>query len=152
MESQSQNTFFCQFLNDKRYEPQDIEAIEKTVAKLTDISSDRDRPGMLLGKIQSGKTKTFIGIIGLAFDRGFDAAIILTKGTKALSKQTIERISKEFEELTHRDLLQAYDVMTKPENLMGYEISQKLIFVAKKQPDNMARLIKTFSQEQFLNY
>jgi hypothetical protein len=151
MELHPQDTFFSQFLNDKRYEPQDIEAIEKTVAKLTDISSDRDRPGMLLGKIQSGKTKTFIGIIGLAFDRGFDAAIILTKGTKALSKQTIERISKEFEELTHRDLLQAYDVMTKPENLMGYEISQKLIFVAKKQPDNMARLIKTFSQEQFKN-
>ena len=51
MESQSQNTFFSQFLNDKRYEPHDIEAIEKTVAKLTDISSDRDRPGMLLGEL-----------------------------------------------------------------------------------------------------
>ena len=40
--------------------------------------------------------------------------------------------------------------MTKPENLTGYEINQKLIFVAKKQPDNLDRLIKTFSQKQFL--
>ena len=150
MESINKTTFFSQFLADKRYEPQDIDAIKKTVAKLTEISSDRNKPGMLLGKIQSGKTKTFIGIIGLAFDKGFDAAIILTKGTKALSKQTIERITKEFEEMTKKELLQAYDVMTKPENLTGYEINQKLIFVAKKQPDNLDRLIKTFSQKQFV--
>ena len=103
MVSVNKTTFFTQFLADKRYEPQDIDAIKKTVAKLTDISSDRNKPGMLLGKIQSGKTKIFIGIIGLAFDKGFDAAIILTKGTKALSKQTIERITKEFEEMTKKN-------------------------------------------------
>ena len=105
MESINKTTFFSQFLADKRYEPQDIDAIKKTVAKLTEISSDRNKPGMLLGKIQSGKTKTFIGIIGLAFDKGFDAAIILTKGTKALSKQTIERITKEFEEMTKKNFI-----------------------------------------------
>jgi hypothetical protein len=31
----------------------------------------------------SRQTKTFLGIIALAFDNGFDIAIILTKGTKA---------------------------------------------------------------------
>lgn len=36
-------------------------------------------PGLLLGKIQHGKTDTFEDIIGLAFDRGIDIAIILTK-------------------------------------------------------------------------
>ena len=36
-------------------------------------------PGLLLGKIQYGKTDTFEDITGLAFDRGIDIAIILTK-------------------------------------------------------------------------
>jgi hypothetical protein len=137
--------FFSKFLSDPRYGSTDIEAINGTVQKLLDTETNLDRPGMLLGKIQSGKTKTFIAIIALAFDNGFDGAIILTKGTKALSKQTIERISKEFKEFTEREMLQAYDVMTMPKKLTGYEMNQKLVFVAKKQSDNMDRLIEGFS-------
>jgi hypothetical protein len=136
---------FSKFLNDPRYDQSDIDAITETVRKLLDTDTNLDRPGMLLGKIQSGKTKTFIAIIALAFDNGFDGAIILTKGTKALSKQTIERISKEFKEFTEREMLQAYDVMTMPKKLTGYEINQKLVFVSKKQSDNMGRLIEGFS-------
>lgn len=137
--------FFEKFLNDSRYGQVDIQAITETVQKLLDTETNLDRPGMLLGKIQSGKTKTFIAIIALAFDNGFDGAIILTKGTKALSKQTIERISKEFKDFTGREMLQPYDVMTMPKKLTGYEINQKLVFVAKKQSDNMDRLFDAFS-------
>ncbi|RAZ42107.1 hypothetical protein DP176_05910 [Polynucleobacter paneuropaeus] len=137
--------FFEKFLNDPRYGQVDIQAITETVQKLLDTETNLDRPGMLLGKIQSGKTKTFIAIIALAFDNGFDGAIILTKGTKALSKQTIERISKEFKGFTDREMLQPYDVMTMPKKLTGYEINQKLVFVAKKQSDNMDRLFDAFS-------
>ncbi len=112
--------FFQRFLNDPRYGQVDIQTIMQTVQKLLDTETNLDRPGMLLGKIQSGKTKTFIAIIALAFDSGFDGAIILTKGTKALSKQTIERISKEFKDFTDREMLQSYDVMTMPKKLTGY--------------------------------
>jgi len=137
--------FFSKFLSDSRYGATDIDAIKGTVERLLDTETNLDRPGMLLGKIQSGKTKTFIAIIALAFDNGFDGAIILTKGTKALSKQTIERLSKEFKEFTEREMLQPYDVMTMPKKLTGYEMNQKLVFVAKKQSDNMDRLIEAFS-------
>jgi hypothetical protein len=137
--------FFSEFTKDSRYGKKDIEVISETVISLLDYETNLDRPGMLLGKIQSGKTKTFIAIIALAFDNGFDGAIILTKGTKALSKQTIERMSKEFKEFTEREMLQPYDVMTMPKKLTGYEINQKLVFVAKKQSDNMDRLIEAFS-------
>lgn len=137
--------FFSEFIKDSRYGKRDIEVISETVKSLLDSETNLDRPGMLLGKIQSGKTKTFIAILALAFDNGFDGAIILTKGTKALSKQTIERITKEFRDFTNREMLQPYDVMTMPQKLTGYEISQKLVFVAKKQPDNMSRLIDCFS-------
>jgi hypothetical protein len=137
--------FFKQFIKDSRYGNKDVEVICATVCSLLGKETNRDKPGMLLGKIQSGKTKTFIAILALAFDNGFDGAIILTKGTKALSKQTIERITKEFRDFTDREMLQPFDVMTMPQKLTGYEISQKLVFVAKKQPDNMARLIDCFS-------
>ena len=56
---------------------------------------------MLLGKIQSApkKTRAFIGVIGLAFDEGYDLVVVLTKGErKALTKQTYERLYQEFDE------------------------------------------------------
>ena len=47
---------------------------------------------MMLGKIQSGKTRSFIGVISLAFDNGYDLAVVLTKNSNALAKQTTARI------------------------------------------------------------
>ena len=41
-----------------------------------------DKPGLLLGKIQSGKTRAFVGVMALGFDKGIDICVILTKGTK----------------------------------------------------------------------
>lgn len=63
-------------------EGEELEAcVENTVAALLSSETDARRPGMLLGKIQSGKTRAFLGIIASAFDNGFDVAVVLTKGT-----------------------------------------------------------------------
>ena len=95
---------------------------------------------MLLGKIQSGKTKTFLGAIALAFDNGFDAAIILTKGTRALTRQTLARMHRDFARFRDNDQLQIHDIMNIPDGLTGYELSQKIVIIAKKQVDNLERL------------
>jgi hypothetical protein len=92
------------------------------------------------------QTKTFLGAIALEFDKGFDIAIILTKGTKALARQTLERVRREFATFNDWDQLQIYDFTTLPSGLTGYELSQKLIFVVKKQSDNMNRLTKVFRE------
>ena len=99
-----------------------------------------------LVRSQSGKTKTFLGAVALAFDNEFDIAIVLTKGTKALTRQTLQRIRREFVTFQATDQLQVFDIMTMPDtaSLTGYELSQKLIFVAKKQSDNMDRLHTLF--------
>ena len=60
---------------DPRYTNSDRVCIEQTVERLSNTQTSAERPGMLLGKIQSGKTKTFLGAIALAFDNGFDVAI-----------------------------------------------------------------------------
>ena len=61
--------------------------VYKTVDELAKENTTVNKPGMLLGKVQSGKTNAYLGIIALSFDRGYDIAIILQKGTKALSAQ-----------------------------------------------------------------
>src|SRR5215467_10696942 len=78
--------FYSGFLEKKRdgnpaYGADEQTCIEHTVAKLK--TTDATKPIILLGKIQSGKTKTFLGITALAFDNEFDIAVILTKPTTA---------------------------------------------------------------------
>ena len=79
-----------------KYTEEEQNCIENTVKQLLDTETLGTRPGMLLGKIQSGKTKAFLAITGLAFDNGYEITVVLTKGTKALAKQTEQRIQQEF--------------------------------------------------------
>jgi hypothetical protein len=126
------------------YGDADKACIQQTVDRLLSVQTSAEQPGMLLGKIQSGKTKTFLACIALAFDNGFDIAIILTKGTKALTRQTLERVRREFSSFAEQDRLQIFDIMVVPASLTPWELNQKLVFVAKKQPDNLNRLSALF--------
>ena len=101
--------FYPRFIEKKEYSPEALIAIKRTVEQLLAQPTTASRPGMLLGKVQSGKTKTFMGAIALAFDNGFDVCVVLTKGTKALAKQTYERVQKEFSDFTGDDLAQVFD-------------------------------------------
>ncbi|MGE3978481.1 MAG: Z1 domain-containing protein [Nitrospira sp.] len=139
--------FYPAFTADGRfYSVTDRTCIQETVQRLLSVKTSAAQPGMLLGKIQSGKTKTFLAAISLAFDNGFDIAVILTKGTKALARQTLERVRKDFARFTNEDQLQIHDIMTTPSGLTPWELNQKLIFVAKKQTDNLDRLSRLFSE------
>jgi Z1 domain len=115
--------------------------IERVVNQLEDMSTAGDSPGMLLGKIQSGKTRGFVGVIARAFDRGFDIALVLTKGTKTLSAQTVARLSADFSEFIEEDELLVLDIMKLPGKLTRSELSRKIVIVAKKQSQNLTRLI-----------
>jgi KaiC/GvpD/RAD55 family RecA-like ATPase len=120
--------------------------VRETVQALLSQPTDGRKPGMLLGKIQSGKTRAFLGIIATAFDEGFDVAVVLTKATRTLAKQTVNRISKEFANFRDAEQLAIYDIMTVPD-LTAWEIEdQKLVFVAKKEANNMRRLVKLFAE------
>lgn len=132
---------FYQFLKDRNYYGKDyLECMENTVTKLMQQQTSANKPGMLLGKIQSGKTRTFLGIMGLAYDNGYDVVIILTKGTKALVKQTIARVNQEFDGMIARDNMRVYDIMTLPSNLSKWELNKKLAIVVKKETRNMDRI------------
>lgn len=114
--------------------------IQATVENLIKVNTSSDKPGMLLGKIQSGKTRAFIGTIGLAFDNGYDVAVVLTKGTRALAEQTFQRLNSDFNEMIERDKVQVFNIMHLADNLRPYILNQKLIFVVKKEVHNLERL------------
>lgn len=119
--------------------------VRETVDELLARETTSRHPGMLLGKIQSGKTRAFLGIIALAFDKGFDVAVVLTKGTRTLGNQTVRRISSDFKSFRDDNELQVFDILKIP-TLTPWELEeQKLVIVAKKEHNNMRRLIELFA-------
>lgn len=124
--------------------------IEEIVEELVSASTTGDKPGMLLGKIQSGKTRGFVGVIARAFDRGFDLAIVLTKGTKTLSAQTVRRLESDFTEFINDDEFLVVDIMNLPGNLRRSELRRKVVVVAKKQSRNLERLIEFVTKHKDL--
>lgn len=108
-----------------------VHCIENVVDQLQRISTTSDQPGLLLGKIQSGKTRAFVGVIARAFDRGFHFAVVLTKGTKTLSAQTVARLSNDFAMFIEDDELLVLDIMKLPGKLTPSELRRKIVVVAR---------------------
>ncbi|MBS0349861.1 MAG: DEAD/DEAH box helicase family protein [Proteobacteria bacterium] len=135
-------TFYARLRqNERRRDSDELAAcIERVVNQLEQETTTGDRPGMLLGKIQSGKTRGFIGVIARGFDHGFDIALVLTKGTKTLSAQTVARLNADFEEFINEDELLVLDIMKLPGKLTRSELKRKIVIVAKKQAQNLERL------------
>jgi hypothetical protein len=113
-----------------------LDALSESNKKSTDI-----KPIMMLGKIQSGKTRAYTGVIALSFDNGFDLVLILTKNSSALVNQTYRRMRREFINEINDDEVDVYDIMTLFDgNITEYELDKKLIVVAKKQKDNLDKI------------
>ena len=135
------------FIKEKEYSKELQKCIEETVDWLLTKETDIKHPGLLLGKIQSGKTRAFIGVIARAFDKGYDVAVVLTKGTKALSEQTLQRLQDEFKSFTSNDDVRVSDIMKLPPKFTEYMFESKLIFIVKKEDDNLRRLGKFFVEK-----
>ncbi len=139
-------TFFPRFKVSQNYGPEHTDCITKTVGQLLANTADTRRPAMLLGKIQSGKTRTFEGIMALAFDNSYDVVIILTKNNVPLALQTLKRVNRDFGEFVAKDQLFAADIMDVKDNgLTPYQASQKIVLVVKKEKTNLDHLLNLFN-------
>lgn len=133
------------FITNKRQDTDDLKiTMERTANLLSNNQTTLEHPGILLGMIQSGKTRAFIGILAKCFDDGYDVAIVLTKSSKALVAQTVRRIRSEFLEPVENDYLSVYDIMELPPQLTPFILRKKLVFVVKKEDDNLRRLNELF--------
>lgn len=89
-----------------------------------------NKPIMLLGKIQSGKTRVYTRVIALAFDNGFDYDTLI--------KETIEAL---------HEIVKAGKVRALGASAMyGYQF-YNMQMVAKGKYDKMEQLTKIQSQE-----
>lgn len=131
----------------KEYSEKTLECIRTAMNKLEEIG---DRPLMMLGKIQSGKTKSFIGLTSIAFDNGYDLAVVLTKNSNALAMQTTARMIQEFKEFKDDDIIEIFDIMCMPPDMKKYELEKKIIIVVKKEKNNLPKLLK-FIHDYALN-
>ena len=138
--------FFEQLCIERKDDAELSACVERVVQQLQKLPSSIDGPGMLLGKIQSGKTRGFLGVIAKAFDEGFDIAIVLTKGTITLANQTVKRIGKDFKSFIDDDRVVIFDIMEMPERLTKAEQRRKIVIVAKKQAKNMERVLDLFDK------
>lgn len=143
------NSIFDGLKTDMNYSHPLERVVMDTVAELIDHDTSASRPGMLLGKVQSGKTRAFIGVIGHAFDQGFGVAVVLTKGTTALARQTVSRLQKEFRRAIDHDQVMVHDVMRLPTRFNRWEADRKLIVVCKKQKDNLRNLKALLTAEAY---
>ncbi|MDX8465743.1 Z1 domain-containing protein [Mesorhizobium sp. VK23B] len=135
---------FYATLRDEREHSEDLQACIREVVERLETATDPKSPGMLLGRIQSGKTRAFLGVIALAFDRGYDIAIVLTKGTKTLASQTVKRIGRDFRTFIEDDEMVLFDIMSAPDPLTRAEQRRKIVIVAKKQVNNLDRIQELF--------
>lgn len=131
-----------------------IDAVESTVNQLLEEGPHAEDPGLLLGKIQCGKTDTFEDIIGLSFDKGIDIAIVITKGTKALVNQTIKRMKHDYrffkpsDRLDQATMIDVKDIMNLKGGLKKAQVeSMKIVIVSKKNARNLDLLIELFENK-----
>lgn len=139
------------------YSDELVKCINDTVENLLVDTPNAKEPGLLLGKIQCGKTNAFENIIGLSFDRGIDVCVVLTKGTNTLAYQTIERLRYDFRHFKETARLDQPVVMEindikelKGRGLTANQVNRqglKRIIVCMKQAVNMQHLIDLFKKD-----
>ena len=132
--------FYREKIKEKNY-PEKLQNCIEDACKYC-ITNDNSTPLMMLGKIQSGKTGAFIGLMALAFDNGFDMVFILTKNSSALVEQTRKRMNKEFERAVSDDDVEIFDIINMENDLSKYELGKKLVIIAKKEKANLDRIIR----------
>ena len=144
--------------NDKYSAALKIKIEEAGKLCLENLHNEVFAPIMMMGNIQSGKTRAFIGLMALCFDNDFDMTIILTKCSTALVKQTVSRMTSEFDgfkqgnatvgDVVAQDILDidfsGCTTMEQKEavvrNFLKRYKGKKRIVVVKKQADNVDRM------------
>lgn len=76
-------------------------AVEATMSRLNECLANNavasaHANGLVMGRVQSGKTRNYVGLMLKAADDGWNVIIVLTSSNRALARQTQTRIEEEF--------------------------------------------------------
>ena len=73
-----------------------IKIIEKSVPPNFSHENKINNTGIIIGKIQSGKTLSFTSVIALAQDNDYTIVVVISGRTNLLLKQTKDRLKHDF--------------------------------------------------------
>ena len=141
--------------------PEKEQVVREMTDQLLSDAPNATQPCLLLGKVQCGKTDTFLSIMGMCFDRGVDIAVVMTKGTNTLTQQTIQRLNNDFRffkdnhSYNQKVVITVYDILDlyKKGGLSDYQLSNpayKFIIVVKKETTNLTYLNELWQDNETL--
>ncbi len=132
-------------------------AVEATLSRLNEVIDNKAVAtargnGLVVGRVQSGKTRNYIGVILKAVDEGWNVVIVLTSAIKSLAKQTRNRISDTFEKVgaNNRQHVAELDFLSKTDNeRAGQELEGDFFYwgVSMKQVDGLNRIFKWLDRD-----
>ncbi|PAU68279.1 Z1 domain-containing protein [Bifidobacterium criceti] len=103
-------------------------------------SAPISRKGLLLGDVQSGKTRTYMALMNKAVDRGYKLVIVLTSDNEKLRKQTQDRIDTDCIGLKRGKYVGVGEYLPKGEHLQCLTNMEDDFATRSKQAfDNMPR-------------
>ena len=115
------------------------------------INKDVAETGIVIGKVQSGKTSNFISVLALAFDNGYDIAIVLGGNTLDLLKQNATRIESAFkvdaEKLTVLKTNDNKSLINSARIKEFIENGRKIIIVGLKHHKHINKIAEIFDNE-----
>jgi len=145
---------FYKYITELRNDSEELKTVMEAVSNdLNDKITDDIKPGILLGLIQSGKTRAFVGVIAKCFDLDYDVTIVFTKNSVALVEQTMKRLKSEFKMPIEKNKLYVWDVIKiqNTDQISGYILQNKIIIVVKKESKNLDKLLDLFLQTELIN-
>ena len=148
-------------MHNKFMTPEKEKVVREMADQLMSDAPNATQPCLLLGKVQCGKTDTFLSIMGLCFDRGIDIAVVMTKGTNTLTTQTIQRLGNDFRyfkedgSIDQKVIISVYDILDLGHrgSLSDAQLNdpaQKFIIVVKKEDKNLGYLNKLFEDSELM--
>lgn len=115
------------------------------------INKDISKTGIVIGKVQSGKTSNFISVLALAFDNGYDIAIVLGGNTLDLLKQNATRIESAFkidaEKLTVLKTNDNKSLINSARIKEFIENERKIIIVGLKHHKHINKIAEIFDND-----
>jgi hypothetical protein len=137
-------------------------AVKETIDRINQILQKKPVElqrvsGLVVGRVQSGKTRNYIGLMLKAFTEGWNVIIVLTSDNTALATQTRDRIAEEFEsagilqnvncELNFRNRAP----LIRPQGPILNGVAPFLYWgVAMKETNSLNRVHQWFSQDNTL--
>lgn len=111
------------------------------------------RTGIIIGRVQSGKTSNFISLVALAFDNGYDIAIVLGGNTKNLLRQNAGRIKNYFVgtegKLAILNTKENAGILNRPREIRHFlDHGKKVLIVGLKHHGDINKIAKIFDSHE----